>query len=86
MNGGEVTLLTTGKIDNYDKRGFAITAAGLEINNGKLVTKSFDDCVSATSVEINGGIFHAITESQTTGLENVTTHSAGWLLYSTGNE
>ena len=86
VDGGETTLLSTGRIVNYDKRGYAITTLGLTINGGKLVTSSFDDSISATSAEINGGSFHAITQSQTTGLEDITTQSGGWLLYSTGEE
>ena len=86
INDGDVTLLSTGRIVSYDKRGYAITTLGLTINGGKLVTSSFDDSVSATSAEINGGSFHAITQSQTTGLEEITTQRGGWLLYSTGKE
>ena len=79
-------LLSTGRIENYDKRGYAITTLGLTINGGKLVTSSFDDSVSATAVGINSGIYHAITESRTTGLEDITTQTGGWLLYRTGKE
>jgi len=86
INDGDVTLLSTGRIENYDKRGYAITTLGLTINGGKLVTSSFDDSVSATAVGINGGIYHAITESRTTGLEDITTQTGGWLLYRTGDE
>lgn len=86
VNGGDVTLLSTGKIESYDKRGYAITTLGLTVNGGKLVTSSFDDCISATSAAINGGIYHAITESRTTGLEDITTQTGGWLLYRTGEE
>lgn len=86
INDGDVTLLSTGRIDNYDKRGYAITTLGLTVNGGKLVTSSFDDSVSATAVGINGGIYHAITESRTTGLEDITTQTGGWLLYRTGKE
>ncbi|MBR3616083.1 MAG: carbohydrate-binding domain-containing protein [Bacteroidaceae bacterium] len=86
INDGDVTLLSTGRIENYDKRGYAITTLGLTINGGKLVTSSFDECVSATAVGINGGIYHAITESRTTGLEDITTQTGGWLLYRTGEE
>ena len=50
------------------------------------MTSSFDDSVSATAVGINGGIYHAITESRTTGLEDITTQTGGWLLYRTGEE
>lgn len=86
VNGGEVTLLSTGKIESYDKRGYAITTIGLAVNGGKLVTSSFDECISATSVSIGGGICHVITESQATGLEDITTQTDGWLLYRTGKE
>lgn len=86
INDGDVTLLSTGRIENYEKRGYAITTLGLTINGGKLVTSSFDDSVSATAVGINGGIYHAITESRTTGLEDITTQTGGWLLYRTGEE
>lgn len=86
INGGDVTVLSTGEITDYNKRGYAITTNGIVINGGKLVTKSFDNSISATSVNINGGTFHAITESQTTGLEEITTQTGGWLLYRTGNE
>lgn len=86
INDGDVTLLSTGRIENYDKRGYAITTLGLTVNGGKLVTSSFDDSVSATAVGINGGIYHAITESRTTGLEDITTQTGGWLLYRTGKE
>jgi hypothetical protein len=86
IDGGDVTLLSTGRIESYEKRGYAITTLGLTVNGGKLVTSSFDDSVSATSAAISGGIFHAITESHTTGLEDITTQTGGWLLYSTGNE
>lgn len=86
INDGDVTLLSTGRIENYDKRGYAITTLGLTINGGKLVTSSFDDSVSATAVGINGGIYHAITESRTTGLEDITTQTGGWLLYRTGDK
>lgn len=86
INDGNVTLLSTGRIESYDKRGYAITTLGLTVNGGKLVTSSFDDSVSATAVGINGGIYHAITESRTTGLEDITTQTGGWLLYRTGEE
>lgn len=86
INDGDVTLLSTGRIESYDKRGYAITTLGLTVNGGKLVTSSFDECVSATAVGINGGIYHAITESRTTGLEDITTQTGGWLLYRTGEE
>ena len=86
INDGDVTLLSTGRIESYDKRGYAITTLGLTVNGGKLVTSSFDDSVSATAVGINGGIYHAITESRTTGLEDITTQTGGWLLYRTGKE
>lgn len=86
INDGDVTLLSTGRIENYEKRGYAITTLGLTISGGKLVTSSFDDSVSATAVGINGGIYHAITESRTTGLEDITTQTGGWLLYRTGDE
>ena len=86
INDGDVTLLSTGRIESYDKRGYAITTLGLTVNGGKLVTSSFDDSVSATAVCINGGIYHAITESRTTGLEDITTQTGGWLLYRTGKE
>lgn len=86
INDGDVTLLSTGRIESYEKRGYAITTLGLTVNGGKLVTSSFDDSVSATAVGINGGIYHAITESRTTGLEDITTQTGGWLLYRTGNE
>lgn len=86
INDGNVTLLSTGRIESYDKRGYAITTLGLTVNGGKLVTSSFDECVSATAVGINGGIYHAITESRTTGLEDITTQTGGWLLYRTGEE
>lgn len=81
INGGNITVLSTGEFTNYEKRGYAITTNGLTVNGGKLVAVSFDDTVSATVITLNGGTFHAITDSQETGLEGIAAQTGGWLLY-----
>lgn len=81
INGGNVTVLSTGEFTDYGKRGYAISTNGLTVNGGKLVAASFDETVSATGITLNGGTFHAITDSRETGLEGIAAQTGGWLLY-----
>lgn len=81
IDGGNVTVLSTGEFTDFGKRGYAISTNGLTVNGGKLVAASFDDTVSATGITLNGGTFHAITDSRETGLEGIATQTGGWLLY-----
>lgn len=83
IDGGEITLVTTG--ENYteiadDKKSRAITADLVTINNGKVVANAHDNAVTAiTDIVINGGILNAYSETSD-ALSFEATQTGGWLL------
>ena len=83
IDGGEITLVTTG--ENYteiadDKKSRAITADLVTINNGKVVANAHDNAVTAiTDIVINGGILNAYSETND-ALSFEATQTGGWLL------
>ena len=83
IDGGEITLVTTG--ENYteiadDKKSRAITADLVTINNGKVVANAHDNAVTAiTDIVINGGILNAYSETRD-ALSFEATQTGGWLL------
>ena len=83
INGGEVTLLTTG--ENYteikdDKKSSAIQSEIFTINGGTLIAKAYEYAISSgVAININGGIVNAIS-TNCIALEIEATQTGGWLL------
>ena len=82
INSGEVTLLATG--ESYieiqdDKKSCAIQAGSITINDGTVISKAYDNALSAQTININGGVVNA-TSTNADALDTEATQTGGWLL------
>lgn len=82
IKGGEVTLLSTAV--NFSgkegvRRSIAIDTGNMNITNGTIRVKAYDNAISATNVSIFKGTLHAISDNSTV-IDATVSQSGGWIM------